>query len=242
MAHKDGVAAVDRAIALLEAFDDGAVSLSLAQLAARTGLVKSTVLRLAASLERSSFLQRRRDGSYRLGPALFRLGARYQAAFQLGDHVTPVLERLSAESGESASFYVRDGDVRICLHRVHSLQHQLLHFVHVGRQFAYDTGASGRIIAAFTDPGGDETIRQRMVARSTRDRTILETAAVAAPVFDASGAFVGALSLAGPAARFTDEAVPRLERAVFDAAAEVTRTLGGPVERFTEARADVRPG
>jgi DNA-binding IclR family transcriptional regulator len=238
MAHKDGVAAVDRAIRLLEAFDDGAASLSLAELAARTGFVKSTVLRLAASLERGAFLQRRRDGGYRLGPALFRLGARYQAAFQLGDHVTPVLERLSAQTGESASFYVRDGDARICLHRVHSMQHQLLHFVHVGRQFAYDTGASGRIIAAFTDPDGDEAVRRSMVARSTRDRTILETAAVAAPVFNAAGAFVGALSLAGPAARFTDEAVPRLERAVFDAAAEVTRMLGGPVARFTRALGD----
>jgi DNA-binding IclR family transcriptional regulator len=238
MSHKDGVAAVDRAITLLEAFDDGAASLSLAELAARTGFVKSTVLRLAASLERGAFLQRRRDGGYRLGPALFRLGARYQASFQLGDHVTPVLERLSAQTGESASFYVRDGDARICLHRVHSMQHQLLHFVHVGRQFAYDTGASGRIIAAFTDPDGDEAVRRSMVARSTRDRTILETAAVAAPVFDAAGAFVGALSLAGPAARFTDEAVPRLERAVFDAAAEVTRMLGGPVARFMRALGD----
>jgi DNA-binding IclR family transcriptional regulator len=237
MAHKDGVAAVDRAITLLEAFDDGAAALSLAELAARTGLVKSTVLRLAASLERSSFLQRRHDGAYRLGPALFRLGARYQSAFQLGDHVTPVLEQLSAATGESASFYVRDGAMRTCLHRVHSIQHQLLHFVQIGRQFAYDTGASGRIIAAFTDPDADETIRRRMVARSLRDRTILQTAAVAAPVFDAAGEFVGAMSLAGPSVRFTDEAVPRLERAVFDAAAAATRSLGGPAERFDAARA-----
>jgi DNA-binding IclR family transcriptional regulator len=240
MAHKDGVAAVDRAIALLEAFDDGAPALSLAELAARTGLVKSTALRLAASLERGAFLQRRGDGAYRLGPALFRLGARYQSAFQLGDHVTPVIERLSASTGESASFYVRDGDVRVCLHRVHSMQHQLLHFVQIGRQFAYDTGASGRVIAAYTDPDGDAEVRRRMVARSMRDRTILQTAAVAAPAFDASGSFVGAVSLAGPSVRFTDDALPRLEAAVLDAAACVTRSLGGPVDRFEAAPVGAR--
>jgi DNA-binding IclR family transcriptional regulator len=240
MAHKDGVAAVDRSITLLEAFDEGTRALSLAELAARTGLVKSTVLRLAASLERAAFLQRRPDGAYRLGPALFRLGARYQAAFQLGDHVMPVIERLSATTGESASFYVRDGAVRVCLHRVHSMQHQLLHFVQIGRQFAYDTGASGLVIAAYTDPGGDAEVRRRMVARSVRDRTILQTAAVSAPAFDASGTFVGALSLAGPSVRFTDDALPRLEAAVLDAAVAVTRSLGGPVERFDVARRSVR--
>ncbi|CAN5670241.1 IclR family transcriptional regulator [soil metagenome] len=238
MAHKDGVAAVDRALSLLEAFDDGVGALSLAELAARTGLVKSTVLRLAASLERASFLQRRDDGAFRLGPALVRLGARYQAVFGLRDHVMPVLERLAAETGESASFYVRDGDVRVCLHRVHSMQHQLLHFVQIGRQFAYDTGASGRVIAAFTDPDGDAELRRRLVARSVRDRTILQSAAVAAPAFEAAGAFVGAVSLAGPSVRFTDTALPRLEEAVLGAAAEVTRSLGGPTERFELALHD----
>jgi DNA-binding IclR family transcriptional regulator len=237
VAHKDGVAAVDRAIALLEAFDDGAGALSLSELAKRTGLVKSTVLRLAASLERTGCLQRRHDGAYRLGPTLFRLGAHYQASFHLGDHVVPVLDALSTATGESASFYVRVGTERVCLHRVHSMQHQLLHFVQVGRQFAYDTGASGAVIAAFTDTGGNDETRRRMVARSTRDRTILQSAAVAAPVFDASGAFVGAVSLAGPSVRFTDETVPLLERAVFDAAAAVTRSLGGPAAPYESARA-----
>jgi DNA-binding IclR family transcriptional regulator len=242
MAHKDGVAAVDRAIALLEAFDDGAPALSLAELSTRTGMVKSTVLRLAASLQRAGFLQRRGDGLYRLGPALFRLGARYQSAFQLADHIGPVLERLSKQTGESASFYIRDGNERICLHRVHSLQHQLLHFVQVGRQFAYDTGASGRVIAAYTDRDGDAEVRRRMVARSVRDRTILQTAAVAAPVFDASRSFVGAVSLAGPSVRFTEEALPRLEGAVLAAAADITRSLGGPVGRFAASGGPVPAG
>lgn len=227
MAHKDGVAAVDRAIALLEAFRDDGAALSLADLAARTGFVKSTVLRLAASLERGRLLDRTQDGRYRLGPTAARLGARYRASFRLGDHATPVLERLSSATGESASLYVREGDVRVCLHRVHSRQHQLLHFLEVGTQFPYSTGASGRVIAAFTDPDGDPEVRRRGVARSVRDRTILQTAAVAAPVFDAEGAFVGALSLAGPSVRFTDEALPRLEAAVAAAAGELTRSLGG---------------
>ncbi len=236
MSHRDGVAAVDRAIAIVEAFQDGDTALSLGELARRTGLIKSTVLRLAASLERAGCLQRSGDGAYRLGPALFRLGARYQASFHLGDHVMPVLERLSAATGESASLYVREGDVRVCLHRVHSMRHQLLHFLRVGTQFPYDTGASGRVIAAFTEAAeaGKDT-RERFVARSVAGRTIVQTAAVSAPVFDAAGDFLGALSLAGPSARFTEAELPRLERAVLEAARDVTDSLGGPVEAYASA-------
>lgn len=236
MSHRDGVAAVDRAFALLDAFQDGDTTLTLGELARRTGLVKSTALRLAASLERAGCLQRSATGAYRLGPALFRLGARYQAGFQLGDHVVPVLERLSAATGESASLYVREGDVRVCLHRVHSMRHQLLHFLRVGTQFPYDTGASGKVIAAFTEADRDpDDVRTRLVGRSVEGRTIVQTAAVAAPVFDAADAFLGALSLAGPSVRFSDEALPRLERAVLEAARDVTRSLGGPVQRFERA-------
>ncbi len=236
MSHRDGVAAVDRAIAIVEAFQDGDTALSLGELARRTGLIKSTVLRLAASLERAGCLQRSDAGSYRLGPTLFRLGARYQASFNLGDHVMPVLERLSAATGESASLYVREGDVRVCLHRVHSMRHQLLHFLRVGTQFPFDTGASGKVIAAFTQPGeGGIDTRERLVARSVADRTIVQTAAVSAPVFDAADAFLGALSLAGPSMRFTEAALPRLERAVLEAARDVTTSLGGPVEGYAAA-------
>jgi DNA-binding IclR family transcriptional regulator len=227
MAHKDGVAAVDRAIAVLEAFDADGAALTLAELTARTGLVKSTVLRLAASLERGRLLDRTPDGRYRLGPTAARLGARYQASFRLGDHAMPILEALSHATGESASLYVRAGDRRVCLHRVHSLQHQLLHFLEVGTQFPFDTGASGRVIAAYTEVDGDIEVRRRGVARSIRDRTILQTAAVAAPVFGADGGFVGALSLAGPSVRFTEEALPLLEAAVVRAANDLTRSLGG---------------
>lgn len=236
MPHRDGVAAVDRALALLAAFDGDAPSLSLSELSRATGLVKSTVLRLAASLERSGYLRRGSDARYRLGPALARLSARYQAAFQLGDHVMPALERLADATGESSAFYVRDGDQRVCLHRVNSRQHRLLHMVQVGTQFPFHTGASGRIISAFGDPDARDLqgLRSSLIAVSVGDRTISDTAALAAPVFGPGDVFVGAISLAGPASRFGEGALPRLERELLAAAASASAALGGPSSRFEE--------
>ena len=58
MAGAAGVAAVDRALAIRDAFTDQDQKLSLAELAKRTGLYKSTAIRLAKSLEKGRYLHR----------------------------------------------------------------------------------------------------------------------------------------------------------------------------------------
>src|SRR5678815_2782775 len=83
----DGVAAVKRALAILDVYGEQDKSLTLAQLAQRTGYYKSTILRLAATLEKHGYLIRLADKSWRLGAAASRLGSVYQAAFNLGDIV-----------------------------------------------------------------------------------------------------------------------------------------------------------
>jgi len=91
-----GVPAAERALAVLTAFRQGDGALSLAELAERTGLVKSTIMRLAVSLQHFQLLARLPDGKYQLGAEILRLGTAYQQAFSLQDHVLPTLERLAA--------------------------------------------------------------------------------------------------------------------------------------------------
>src|SRR5690554_3910432 len=144
-----GVAAVDRALSILGVFSDADKSLSLAELARRTGFYKSTLLRLATSLIRARYLRRLENGEFALGPALLRLGELYQASFDLELEVLAALRRLSRDTGESAAYYVRDGQDRICLYRVASTAHRVLHYVTPGTRFALNTGASGRVLLAF---------------------------------------------------------------------------------------------
>src|SRR5687767_14125614 len=101
----EGVAAVERALAVLAAFRRGDTSLSLAELSVRTGLVKSTIMRLAVSLERYGFLVRLHDGSYQLGAEALRLGVAYQQSFRLEALVLPALEGCVARCNETTSFY-----------------------------------------------------------------------------------------------------------------------------------------
>ena len=87
---------------------EGEETLSLAALAEKTGFYKSTILRLAASLERFGYLAREPGGLYRLGPSLWRLGSLYRRSFDLGEHLRPELRRLVEATTETASFYVRE--------------------------------------------------------------------------------------------------------------------------------------
>src|SRR5688572_22404867 len=100
----EGVATADRVLTLLTAFRRGDGSLSLAELSARTGLVKSTIMRLAVSLEEHGLFIRLGDGSYQLDAEVLRLGTIYQESFRLEVFVRPVLEELVARFNETASF------------------------------------------------------------------------------------------------------------------------------------------
>ena len=70
MGREDGVDAVERALLILDAMSEDSVS--LAELTSRTGLIKSTVLRIAKSLEKFGYLLRSDEGFYRIGPKPYR--------------------------------------------------------------------------------------------------------------------------------------------------------------------------
>ena len=222
-----GVAAVERALAILDAFTEQDHSLTLAQVAARTGYYKSTILRLAASLEKRGYLIRLADGGWRLGAAASRLGAVYQSAFDLGDIVEPVLQQVMAATGETVAFHVRDGKVRISLYRVESPQ-RIRDHVRQGEHLPLDRGAGGKVLLAFSGGRGAEAeaIRRDKVFVSLGDR-IADLGGISAPVFGVGQKLMGALTVSVPLARLDKTAVARFKPVVMAHAAALTRSLGG---------------
>lgn len=222
-----GVAAVDRAFALLAAFREGDSALTLHDLAGRTGMYKSTILRLLVSLVRSEAVVRLEDGSYQLGPMMLRWGRLYLAAVKVETHVTPILAQLAKETGESATYYTRQQDARVCLARVDSYRAVRDH-VKVGDVLPLDRGAGGRVLTAFDTPAKVRKARERkqLVLAAFRERDS-EAAGMAAPVFGPHEVLRGAISLSGPAVRFSPAALPKFTRALLHAAGEMTSRLGG---------------
>lgn len=203
---KTGVDAVGRALAILKAFGARRTAMTLTEIAEATDLYKSTVLRLAASLEADGFLVRGPDRLFRPGPELWRLGALYQRGLDLGEVIRPALRRLVEATGETASFYVADGDERICLYRVNSPR-SVRHHLEEGQRLPIDRGAAGRVLTAYresSDPAGKK-IRDRGFYVSIGERDP-EVAAAAVPLVDVHGKLRGALSLSAIRTRFDADA------------------------------------
>jgi DNA-binding IclR family transcriptional regulator len=231
-----GVAAVDRALAVLSSFRSEDRALTLAELAARTGIYKSTILRLAQSLMRAGLLLRLEDGRFRLGPEALRLGGLYQQAHEVGDVILPILRELRDRTGESVIFHVREGERRICLYRAES-PHPVRYHVREGDVLPLDRGAGGRVLTAFSgNLKGDpyEGIRRELHFVGFGDRTV-DVSGLAAPVFGPDQALVGAITISGPSTRVDLEFAGRAVPLLLKAAARATRDLGGDAQVFRAA-------
>ena len=226
-AESSGVAVIDRACAILFAFRPDDTSLTLAELAARTGLYKSTLLRLASALIQHRLMLRLDDGRYQLGPASFMLGALYQRGLKVGEMVLPLMRELADFSGESVAFYVRDQDVRVCLHRVDS-QHAVRFHVREGDVLPLHSGSGGHTLLAFCgEPGASyEQIRENFycISMGERDR---ETAGISVPVFGVRQSLRGVMTLAGPSSRIDQIIIDRCIGKLLDCATRATDALGG---------------
>lgn len=233
-----GVAALERGLSILEAFKRGKEILTLAELAELTGLYKSTILRLCASLLHFGYLQRMDDGRFRLGAAVFPLARLYQSAFNLRDAAVPALRSLTARTSETSSFYVRDGDSEVCLHRIASPHPVRDAGVGEGARFPIDNSACSMVISAFLGCHGAafEKARKEIVALALPSNRVAGVSAIVCPVFAVHQNLAGVLLLSGPESRFTDAAVAAMREAVIDEAAALTRALGGDPAVYDPAR------
>jgi len=222
---------VERALAVLSAFDDVRVELGVGELSRSLGLHKSTVSRLAAALERAGFLRRHAE-RYRLGTEVLRLGAVAISSFDLATSARPAMERLSRLCGETVNLAVADGDVVLNVEEIPSTFILSSSGGWSGRRTAPHAAANGKVLLAYGAlPLPRDAVLERFTPRTITSRRRLESelvevrargyataeseleeglAAVAAPLFDPDGNCVAALSVSGPAIRLGADELHRL--------------------------------
>ena len=206
---------VERAMSILSAFSTQKPIMTLAEIAEETGLHKSTILRLTNSMGIFGFIQRDEDGRFSVGPSVWRLGLIFRRDFTRREHVAPALKILAEATGETASFYVRAGNERVCLYRENSPN--LLRFhVEEGMRLRLSTGASGLVLRRFSgeDVGDLGRFNKNGTACSV-GQTNPNISSISTPVFSSSGELAGALTVSGLVNRFDEEAranaIPLLE-------------------------------
>ncbi|TDC69829.1 IclR family transcriptional regulator [Streptomyces hainanensis] len=221
-----GVRSVQRAVELLALFDADHPSRSLRELVEETGLPKTTVVRLAHTLEQVGLLWGRGDGQYVPGSGLLRWAELAGHTWRLPEEALRRLAELSAAShGETVNLYVRQRGSRVCVAR-HEGTRTLRHVVRVGTRMPLWSGAASHVLLSRADradvlavaagaprEGWGEPLWER-VRRAAEDGWAVShgerepgVSGVAAPVFDRAGRLSAAVALGGPTVRFTDEAV-----------------------------------
>jgi IclR family transcriptional regulator, acetate operon repressor len=246
--QRNGVALsmVGRAFTLLTAFRAGDSELSLAELCRRTGIAKPTAHRLLGELAEWGVVERTETGAVRLGLRLFELGQLVPRQRDLQEIAAPFLADLFEATRETVHLAVPDGTDVVYVQKFTVSGSPDIPSRLGGRMPAYCTGV-GKAMLAFSSPerftavlaaGLDrrtprtviapgllraelDTIRRLGIAEE-HEESAVGVACVAAPVLDAHGLPVAAVSITGWANRLSTH---RLAPAVRTAALSLSRAL-----------------
>ena len=225
MPTETGTQAIDRAAELLARVVESHRPLGVGELAADTGLPKSTTSRLVGALERRGLVQRAGDRRVAPGPVLLRFAHRDTSA-GLVELAAPALRALADLSGETINL-----GVPTPLGVEHLAQEDSRHFVGgtnwIGRRVPYESTANGKVLHAFSTerPADARAIRAQGYAVAV-DELERGLAALAAPVFGPDGVAVAALSISGPTIRLTRDRIAELAPALVEQAQSLSERLG----------------
>jgi IclR family transcriptional regulator, KDG regulon repressor len=245
------LSSVATALRLLKAFSEKDDEIGISTLAKRLGIAKSTVHRLAVTLVSEGMLEQDPEsGKYRLGIALFGLGALVRRRMNVSTQARPYLFALREKTNETVHLAILDGAEIMYVYNLESPQAIRMRSDLGLRKPAYAT-AEGQAILAFqpietveqiisqgllprtpqtiTDPTRLmrtlDAIRQRGCAIEDEESEI-GMRCIAAPIRNDAGEVVAAVAVAGPASRLSKKAIADFIPHVIQSADLISARLG----------------
>lgn len=253
------VRAVDRALDVVRCIAEHPEPLTVDAVVAATGLPKTTVFRVLATLTAGRFLTRDPvRQTYRFGEIGVLVGARALGDVEVKRLARPFLERLMADTGETVHLSILNGDWALCVDKIDPPRAVRM-LSYVGFRDPLHCSGVGKALLAFQPPAEREALIARVGLDRRTPRTITDRDAlrqhlasvreqgcalddgeveeglvcVAAPVHDHHGQTVASISASGPSTRIGGAALERLRAAVIDTAHGISRALGYLPERDT---------
>ena len=118
MKERGGVQSIERAFNILEEVASHRDGIRLGELSRKVGLHTSTTFHLVKTMLMMGYLRQMPDDkTYRIGTPLFRLAASALDELEMATLAKPILEGLSADTGETSHIAVRAGDDIVVLAR-----------------------------------------------------------------------------------------------------------------------------
>tara|TARA_R110002072_G_C7920496_1_gene531018 strand:+ start:790 stop:1560 length:771 start_codon:yes stop_codon:yes gene_type:complete len=245
---------VEKALKLLNFFTEQQPEHGLSNLARLSGIDKATVLRMLGDMEATGLVEQdTRSRKWRLGAGILRLARLREAAFPVTRVLTPILERLATETGETAHASLLSGRELGSVAAVESTRSNRV-IMEAGHILPLHATASGVAFTAFANPeireralAGDlpqvtpatpttrETFEPLVREAMTKGYALsdqafeAEVTGIAAPIFGPDGFACGAISVATPSSRMTADHVSSILSALAPAARLATLGLGGHI-------------
>jgi IclR family transcriptional regulator, acetate operon repressor len=245
------VGVIRKVLSILELLNTVPDGLQLSQIAEDTGINKSTAHRFLSHLESEAYLFRDASGNYMLGAKLSRLGSGASFQSTLSKVARPVMENLRKMSGETVNLAVLDGTEVLYIDVLETV-HTFRLVTQIGSHLPfYSTSLGKAMVAAIEDTARLDDLLSRVEFERTTPRSInsltklkKQLAAirqqgyalddeeavagvrcVGAPIVEATGEVVAAISISAPVVRFTSDRVPMFSRELKKAAREISWLL-----------------
>jgi IclR family acetate operon transcriptional repressor len=250
-----GVQSLTRGLTLLEKLAETEGGITLTEISHRVNLPPSTAHRLLNTLADMGFVYQAKDsGLWYVGLKTYRVGCAFVSNRDFVGESHAYLRKLMEASGETANLSILDGTYACFIAQVqcHEVMRML---VRLGSRIPAHASGSGKAMLSalpedelaivlrdshlvqlttktITDP---DKLRQQFAAIRARgysyddEENAMGLRCVAAPIYDEFAEPLGAISLAGPIARLTDERILKLGPLVAHTAREITEKLGGVV-------------
>jgi DNA-binding IclR family transcriptional regulator len=244
------VQAVERALAILMKLGDCPQGMGAADLAREVDLPRPTVIRLLNTMEQSQAVERlAEDGRYRLGEGILSLATAVSFSRQLVWLARPFLQELAQQTGETVYLSVPDGYQSHYIEQINS-QYHIQPIDWVGSRAPLHLVADGKVFLAtwpdedlvrywarplasyapksMTDP---ERLRNQLTRvrqqgfAQTRDEFEEGLVAFAAPVSNGEGKMITAVTIGGPAYRFSPEQDEEFASRVIETAAAISAVI-----------------
>lgn len=137
-----------RSLRVLEALAGMEQPAALLTVAAATGLSKANAYRALRSLQDEGYVDHLGRRGYRIGSRSIALASLIGPRPALLQRARPVLSRLAAQAGETATLHLRSGEHRVLVLGTQPAHHRDGRAVHVGERAPLTSGCSGRAILA----------------------------------------------------------------------------------------------
>lgn len=246
------IQSVDRALHILDLFDEYNKELKLTEITERMGLHKSTVHSLLKTLQKHRYIeQNMENGKYSLGMKLFERGNYVTQNLDIRAIAREHLVELSKKTGRTVHLVILDGKEGIYVDKVESLNATVL-YSRIGRRVPIHSSGVGKALVAFKEPADLEKILENYEFTKRTARTIsdkesllkeLETVrkrgyavdneenepgvyCIALPIKDHSGQVAAAISISTTAGHVTPEELGSTIENLKETANKLSEKLG----------------